>query len=661
MSSVIEFIGESFDPLDWTTAGQRGPRAQLEPASRRRLVAPELAEVPDPAHLPVLSQLRSALVGAHSSALRAQARLQSRQLTKMTRPDTSTGPARVGEVTSFKPLAHSATTRLGTAELVRLSRGDVAGVFGSRYDQEQCNPDVRLAAGTELMLTEITALQQRGDGRGRMLACRAPGTDLIEATVQAAEVFALYTGLHLCFADATFVRIDAEHTRVEPTAASNSVEMDVDVEVIDLVPRPWLRVRAQIGNTRVTNVVVALHEKPGVPIGPERGGFPTRWLGRRSSRGERVLLNEFHMTHLSRGDQGIALGPEFAHYTSRKTTRLPTGGLMLVDRVVAIEGQRGRLDGGLFQTEYDSPADAWYYADTANASMPNCVYLETSGQAALLTGYYLGATLSAPDASLSLRQLGGTATVLREVDLRDTTIRQTSELVSTTIAPGATLQAFKFTQSAHGDPFYEGETLFGYFSDETLANQTGLDAGRSVPTWLDAERPAAGLRTIDVAAERADARARLCSHNHLALIDQLTVVDGGGRYGKGYLHAQRPIKADDWLFNWHFPLDPVLPGSFGVESVIQAMQEWLLDIGGAEGMHDPGFVLPVGVPFTWKYRGQFLPTDRMSTLEVHVKQLQSKPGRLRLTADASMWKPGLRIYELTDVAVELRENGAAPW
>jgi hypothetical protein len=34
---------------------------------------------------------------------------------------------------------------------------------------------------------------------------------------------------------------------------------------------------------------------------------------------------------------------------------------------------------------------------------------------------------------------------------------------------------------------------------------------------------------------------------------------------------------------------------------------------------------------------------------------------VRVVADARMWKPGLRIYELTDIAVELREEGAQPW
>ena len=65
---------------------------------------------------------------------------------------------------------------------------------------------------------------------------------------------------------------------------------------------------------------------------------------------------------------------------------------------MSLKGTRGdlRSPGSEMVTEYDSPADSWYYADTANASMPNCVYMETSLQAALLIGYYLGATLSRP-------------------------------------------------------------------------------------------------------------------------------------------------------------------------------------------------------------------------------------------------------------------------
>jgi hypothetical protein len=105
----------------------------------------------------------------------------------------------------------------------------------------------------------------------------------------------------------------------------------------------------------------------------------------------------------------------------------------------------------------------------------------------------------------------------------------------------------------------------------------------------------------------------------------------------------------------------VIPGSFGVEAVVHAMQEWLLDSGLGDDLREPGLVLPVGLPFTWKYRGQFRPTDGQCLLEVHIKRVDHRPGRVRVVGDASMWKPGLRIYQLTDIAVELREEGARPW
>lgn len=632
--TTLDFVGQPFDPTAWSGDGT--------PATSP---APPTASEPG-----MIARLRAALVDAHGTALRAQ---ESWQRIQLAAPPTASRPR--SDEGAFKPLARTQVVRFGEGELRRLAAGDVPSVFGSRYDQRGANPDVRLSG--DVVLTDVREIDLRGGAhrRGRLSAGTKPGADPVAVAVQAAELFALHTGLHLCLADARFTTVGRPAVT---GAAHRGDEVEITVREIDLVPRPHVTVTAHVGATRVDNLTVALHEKPGVPVGPGEGGFPERPLGRIGPTGEQVLLSEFHLAHLARGDQGTALGPEFAHYTGRKATRLPTGGLLLVDRVVEIRGRRGELDHATYRTEYDSPADSWYYADTANASMPNCVYMETSLQAALLIGYHLGATLSTPDTTLSLRNLGGTATVLREVELRDATITQHSELLSTTLVTGQSLQNFAYTLGVDDQPFYQGETMFGYFSDAALANQTGLDAGKYRPTWLEAHRPPA--RTIDIAARRREG-AFLTSRDHLALLDDVSVVDGGGAHGKGYLHAERRIDPDDWFFARHFHLDPVIPGSLGVESVVQAMQEWLLDSGHAAGLRDPGFVLPVGLPLRWKYRGQFLPTDGTSTLEVHIKDVLHKPGRVRVIGDASVWKPGLRIYELTGIAVELREEGAQPW
>lgn len=689
MNDALEglgFDGEPFDPFAGGTGAPTAPSPQPTGSGRTAAVAREL---------------RSAVARAHRNALHAQVLLQAKTLGQggvtaaerpssgryfevvdgQIRPADSVGPVEaVPFVTSearFKPLARSDRTRLDREDLVRLTDGDISGVFGPRYLQPGCNPSVRLAAATPLLLGEVTRIELRGgsSGHGQVLASAgrldATPESLLAAAGQLAEVFALYVGLHLCLADATFAPGDGSgrtaRSGIEVAGdVLSGAEILLDLTEIDLVPRPHVRANAEFrsGGTivgRVLGLSLALVEKPGVPIGPARGGTVPAFLGRYSAAGEQTVISEFHIAHFARGSHGIAFGPEFEHYSGRRATRVPDRGLTLVDRLVTMDGRRGELDGARYETEYDSPADSWYYTDTANASMPNMIYMETSLQSALSMGYYLGPTLVDPDAPVSLRNLGGTATVLREVDLRDKTIRQRSELLSTTLNNGASLQSFSYTMLADDEPFYTGETLFGYFSEAAMANQAGLDAGRTVPTWLEEQRPAPATRTIDVATRRADPAARLCPRDHLALLDDVQVVDGGGRYGKGYLHSVRRIDPQDWFFARHFPRDPVIPGSLGVETVIQAMQEWLLDAGLGEGMTDPGFILPVGAPFTWKYRGQFLPTDGTSTLEVHIKDVRRGPGRVRVTGDASVWKPGLRIYELTDVAVELREQGAQPW
>ncbi|MDA3648381.1 beta-ketoacyl synthase [Saccharopolyspora indica] len=684
MNDELGFEGEPFDPLAEDEPQRTPEPATVRPAGTGTAV--------------VAREVRSAVATAHRNALNAQVLLQARTLRRAgvalaasrfvdavdgrIRPISALSPApAVPFVTTegrFKPLARTDKAELGRDDLRRLTGGDIAGVFGPAYSQPGCNPSVKLAADAALLLSEVTRIELRGgsSGRGLLVASAGPldGTpeSLLASATQAAEVLALHLGLHLCLADAVFApgdgsgraaRCEIDLVRPGPLAAA---QIRLDVTDVDLVPRPHLRADVEFRSGgavtgRVAGLSLALVEKPGVPVGPARGGVPPAFLGRYSAAGEPTVLSEFHIAHFARGSHGTAFGPEFEHYSDRRATRVPDRGLTLMDRLVTLDGERGALDGAKYETEYDSPADSWYYADTANASMPNMIYMETSLQSALSIGYFLGPTLADPDAPVSLRNLGGTATVLREVDLRDKTIRQRSELLSTTLNNGASLQSFTYTMHADGEPFYTGETMFGYFSEAAMANQTGLDAGRSVPTWLEQQNPLPATRTIDVAARRADPAAPLCARDHLALLDEVQVVDGGGEHGKGYLRAVRRIDPADWFFARHFPRDPVIPGSLGVETVIQAMQEWVLDAGWDEGMTEPGFILPVGAPFTWKYRGQFLPTDGAATLEVHIKDVRRGPGRVRVTGDASVWKPGLRIYELTDIAVELREEGAQPW
>lgn len=711
---VLAFDGEPFDAL----LGSADSGEEKQPAASHREQQPPAeprpdSDRPEPAAAPaprkeaaadqvadLIRDVRAELVATHLSAMAVQSALQRRALAALGRTRTGgstthavavaytpeTGftvepaqptrplelPSPATTMSAFKALARTQVTSLDQAALAELARGDIAAVFGSAYDQHGDNPDIRLASGAHANIARVTELTRHGGPwhRGRLraeyLAHTGDFSAAIELAWQAAQVFALQTGLHLCLAGARF-HAGAPQSEVDIDAPIDGAgELILDVVSIDLIPRPWLRITAELRKAgavvaRVRDVVLEIREAPGTPVAPETGGVISTSFGRYNADGERALLNEFHMTHSARGDLGIALGPEFSAYAGRRATRMPNHGLQLCDRVMAVDGRRGDLTSATARTEYDSPADSWYYAETANASMPNVVYMETSLQSALLLGYFLGATLTAPEEDYSLRNLDGTATVLREVDLRDKTIRQKTQLLSTTVLVGAVLQSFSYELAVDGEPFYRGESLFGFFNETALANQNGLDNGAFVPTWFDAQQTAPAFRTIDVAARRAEPGEVRAAQGHLALLDTVDVVDGGGRHGRGYLRAVRPVADGDWFFAYHFHLDPVMPGSLGVEAVLQALQEWALDAGLADGLTAPEFVVPAGLPLSWRYRGQILADDREMTLEVHIEDVQRRPGRVRVIAEASVWKPGLRIYELTGVAVELRGAGAEPW
>jgi len=87
------------------------------------------------------------------------------------------------------------------------------------------------------------------------------------------------------------------------------------------------------------------------------------------------------------GSVAKVLGPEFAvvdTYAAR--VRLPDEPLMLVDRIISIEGEKGSLGSGRIVTEHDVLPDAWYL-DGGRA--PVCISVE-AGQADLFLCAYLG-------------------------------------------------------------------------------------------------------------------------------------------------------------------------------------------------------------------------------------------------------------------------------
>ena len=583
----------------------------------------------------------------------------------------------------FKPLLRSIVTALTEAQVQQLARGEIGAVFGAQYDQGGLNRSLRLPDDMLRMVDTVSLISAEGGSRGlgqlvgeKRLDPDAwyftshfvgdpvlPGSLIAEGAVQMLQVFALYLGLAHCLPDAEFQTVPGLRTRVrvrgQIVPATPQVRYEVDITSVSLLPRPTVIADILVFDgdraiVEMENFGVQLREKPGTPY---RVGANGEWveLGRRTSRGEPVLINEMHMAHAAKGNLGTAMGPEFDIYEGRRAPHIPNGVFQFVDRVVSIEGRRGDLrPGSTMVSGYDSSSSEWYYGDNSSPVMPNAVALESSLQSAILLGYYLGATLTRPDLELGIRNLDGTARWLRSVDLRGKTIRQVSTMTSSTVFADTVLQAFEYVLSVDDVPFYAGTSMFGYFTEEGLRDQKGLDGGARAQTWL-AAHPEAARSEVRLGDEsgwlRPSHDGRSMPRGRLKLLDRLVIVPDGGEFQQGYLYGERAVSRDDWYFQNHFHKDPVMPGSLGLEALIQALQLYVLEAGLVrEGA--VRFEPPAGVDTTWTYRGQITQDDDGVTFDLHLKQVRRENDRVLVLANGSLYKDGLRVYGVTNIGIQ---------
>ena len=98
-----------------------------------------------------------------------------------------------------------------------------------------------------------------------------------------------------------------------------------------------------------------------------------------------------------------------------------------------------------------------------------------------------------------------------------------------------------------------------------------------------------------------------------------------------------------------------MPGSLGVEAILQTVQVFALDQKLGDSFKNPRFC-PVLKATKWKYRGQIIPTTRIMQLEVHVSKIEKLESKVVLTVNASLWRDDLRIYEVTDVSLAIQES-----
>ncbi|HMR77108.1 MAG TPA: polyketide synthase dehydratase domain-containing protein, partial [Polyangiaceae bacterium] len=117
--------------------------------------------------------------------------------------------------------------------------------------------------------------------------------------------------------------------------------------------------------------------------------------------------------------------------------------------------------------------------------------------------------------------------------------------------------------------------------------------------------------------------------------------------------------ASDWYFKAHFFQDPVQPGSLGIEALIQLLQCFMLQTGMADGIEGPRFEpIAIGLPMTWKYRGQVVPKNKRVTSVIEITEVGRDDRGPFAVCDASLWVDGIRIYDASKLAMRIVAGAA---
>ena len=397
---------------------------------------------------------------------------------------------------------------------------------------------------------------------------------------------------------------------------------------------------------------------------------------------DRDLCMEFAV-----GSAAKVLGPEFAaldRYPVR--VRLPDEPLMLVDRILSVEGVKGSMTAGRVVTEHDVRPGAWYL-DGHRA--PVCITVE-AGQADLFLCSYLGIDL-ALEGTRAYRLLDATVTFHRGLPQPGEVVRYDVH-IDRFVRQGETyLFFFRFEGTVGGRPVVTMEDgCAGFFTEQETAESSGIvlapeealsPGRRGRPSWqtlvpmavdsYDAWQLAA-LRGGDLAGCFGPLFDGLglsdpvrIPGGRMHLIDRVVELDPtGGRFGLGLTRAEADIRGDEWFLTCHFVDDMVMPGTLMYECCVHTLRVLLMRMGWVTEQIGVWYEPVPGVPSTLCCRGPVTPATRVVTYEVQVKEIGYNPEPYAI-ADALVYADGQRIVQFTDMSLKMtgatREQIEATW
>ncbi|MDH3874384.1 MAG: hypothetical protein OET07_09540, partial [Desulfobacteraceae bacterium] len=392
---------------------------------------------------------------------------------------------------------------------------------------------------------------------------------------------------------------------------------------------------------------------------------PNAALGdsRRSEIGDQKtpLYDRDKILSFAIGKPSEAFGEPYKMFDNdRIIARLPGPPYSFLDRIVAVEPEAWILKpDGWIEAEFDMSPDAWYFRADRSSSMPFCVLLEVALQPCGWLAAYLGSALKSEN-DLKFRNLGGNAVLHRMIFPEEKKLTIRARMTKVSEAAEMIIEHFDFMVFQDAQTIYSGDTNFGFFTKQALAQQIGIRNAQKTaytpsPDELRHSQSFIFDDTAPLFPEDPDvdpASSLAMPTKALRMIDRIDAfVPNGGPQGLGYIRGVKKVDPDEWFFKAHFFQDPVCPGSLGIESFLQlikfaAMNQWphLVETHRFEWIMDE--------PHSWSYRGQVIPENKTIEVDAVITKMVDSPVPT-LYANGFLKVDGLYIYQMENFGFRL--------
>ncbi len=375
------------------------------------------------------------------------------------------------------------------------------------------------------------------------------------------------------------------------------------------------------------------------------------------------------------GSVSYVFGPSFSEVDSYSArVRLPDEPLMLVDRILTIEGEKGVLGPGKIVTEHDVKPDAWYLD---GGRVPVCISVE-AGQADLFLCAYLGIDLKVKG-QRTYRLLDAVVEFYRGLPRPGDVIRYDIEIDRFVRQGDTYMFFFRFDGYIGDEPLIRMRNgCAGFFTEAEVRNSGGIIFTEKETAQCPGKLPSDWSFPVQLAKSsfnevKLDALRRgdlgACfgapfegvvvpdsmrlPGGRMKLIDRVVSLDpSGGRFGQGTIRAEADISPDAWFLTCHFVDDMVMPGTLMYECCVHTLRIYLQRLGWVSERPGVHYEPVTGVRSRLKCRGPVTPETKHVIYEVDIKELGYGPEPFAI-ADAHMYADGHRIVYFENLCLKV--------